>query len=567
MEGDAQTHDSDFSATRRCLSVPELQHLIFDSLFRQPGGPRTLTVLARTSRLFHEVALDTLWGTLKSLAPLVRCFPSELWKETRADDGTRTITLIGEPKPEDWTRVRLYAARIRVIQFLLGADGYVDGKLSGDAFVILKKSLGNDPLLPNLHTFEWSQRLAEEEHNLASFLLLVQNPQVSSMDIEMDTWGAESAATIASALRALGRNPTQLRCIKVQWNDCPPLQEALLSLAHNQTQLQALVCTWESHLSLETIMHFSSLNSLQRLAISTNRETIPRIVEIAKEHTGTFFPSLKLLLLSADTLDLCEQFLNTVRSPSLDSLTFNIVTPPTASWLQDFLSRLASNPLFRRQLSTLSIVAQENSPRGSPTHRITPATLEPLLRLKLASLQLEPGAPIDIDDAFLERAARAWPRLRVLELNARWRRYPEHPVRVTLPGLLLLAEHCRSLLMLGLTFDPDASAFQARFEANERPTDGISFGLFSPFKLGVGATVIDQQTDPYLLAGLLSDLCPGLTSVQTAWGRANYELNEDEEREAGLDWEEEDAEESWRQIEKYAIEMARVRRQERLWID
>ncbi|KAI0372287.1 hypothetical protein BV20DRAFT_1051028 [Pilatotrama ljubarskyi] len=566
MEDVTQTHDPVFSATRRCLSVPELQHLIFDLVYRQPGGPRNLTALARTARIFHDVALNTLWGTQESLVPLVKCFPSQLWTESREDDGCRTVTLTAEPKPEDWTRVRLYAARIKEMRLPL--DERAHEKLAGDVFLTLRRSLVYDPLLPNLHSFEWSQTLSNNEHNLASFLLML-NPLVVSMDVKMSTWDKEAAETIASALRTFGQSPTQLRSITFQWNECRPLHEALLSLAHTQQQLHTLVCTWEDDLSLETILHLSSLNSLQRVSICTDPDTTLQIVEEAKELTGTLFPSLKLLSLRCKTLDLCERLLGTIRSPYLDTLTCGFLTPPTAQCLQDFFTRLASSPLFGSKLSNIHLIAQGTSPRGSPTHRVTPATLEPLLRLNMTALQLEPGGPIDIDDAFLERAARAWPRLRVLELGAQWRRYPPpgQAVRVTLRGLLPLAMHCPDLVILGLTFDPDASAFQERFEANERPTDGVSFGLFAPFKLGVGASVVDQQADTYLLAGALSDLCPGLKIVKTAWGRAQHGRDENEEHDTELYWEDEDAEESWRQIEKYAMEMARVRRQERLWID
>ena len=89
--------------------------------------------------------------------------------------------------------------------------------------------------------------------------------------------------------------------------------------------------------------------------------------------------------------------------------------------------------------------------------QVGPDTIAPLFQLDLEVLKLEPGAPIDIDDEFVARIARAWPHLHMLELNADWRRYGAP--RVTLMGLIPLAEHCPGITALAIPFDTHLLAF------------------------------------------------------------------------------------------------------------
>ena len=66
--------------------IPELVRLIIRS-----GRTRAITLaFASTCRAFLEPSMDTLWEVLKSLAPLVRCLPSDLW--TTDDDGTIMVS-------------------------------------------------------------------------------------------------------------------------------------------------------------------------------------------------------------------------------------------------------------------------------------------------------------------------------------------------------------------------------------------------------------------------------------------------------------------------------------------
>ncbi|KAI0667658.1 hypothetical protein C8Q78DRAFT_1081969 [Trametes maxima] len=562
--GDFESKNKDLRSTHRCLNVPELQHIIFDIILRQPDGHATIAALARTSHRFLDVALDALWSTQSSFVPLVKCFPQELWTVKRDADGFRIFALVSEPKPEDWARVKLYAARIREFAFdrSVDASDRYEGSLSGESFVTLRKSLGSEPLLPNLHSFEWDQPMAREAYDVASFLLML-NPQVSSMNVIMSHWSYRSAETIASAVKEFGQDPTQLRSIHFACPGCPPVEEALLAVALRQENLQALVCPWENKMTFDTILHLSGVHNLQEVSIKADQETTLQVVEKAQSLAGIFFPSLTLLSLHVDTIGLCDKWLSAIRSSALERFTFVVNQPPTEAALHSFIVGLVQRQ--NGKITEFAFSSETPCTRGNTQqHTVKPSTLEPLLPVDLHILKVEPGAPADVDDTFIERAANAWPRLRTLELGAQWRRYTPAPAaRVSLQGLAPLARHCPDLSTLGVAFNPSADALGERFHAGERPFDGLSFGLFSPFTLGVGSTSINLEDDIFLLSGVISDLCPGLRAVQTAWQCADDIVGEDN---LALDEEDEEVAGRWLEIDKFAVEMARVRRQERMWM-
>ena len=82
--------------------------------------------------------------------------------------------------PEDWTRFKYYAERVRAVQLdpYQYANQYALFRLAGSVYVTLRKCLGTEPLLPNLRSFEWVQVLNNEEENVASLLLML-SPKVS----------------------------------------------------------------------------------------------------------------------------------------------------------------------------------------------------------------------------------------------------------------------------------------------------------------------------------------------------------------------------------------------------
>ena len=75
-----------------CLLIPELAlyivHFLADDRpawqdSRYLRNPRDVARLARTCKALLEPALDVLWRTQHSLAPLIMCLPPEVWQLTK----------------------------------------------------------------------------------------------------------------------------------------------------------------------------------------------------------------------------------------------------------------------------------------------------------------------------------------------------------------------------------------------------------------------------------------------------------------------------------------------------
>jgi hypothetical protein len=73
-----------------CLQVLEILTNIFES--REDHNPykRILKpyVLALVCKTFSEVALDMLWRWQGDIRPLLKCFPQDLWEESKGTSKT-----------------------------------------------------------------------------------------------------------------------------------------------------------------------------------------------------------------------------------------------------------------------------------------------------------------------------------------------------------------------------------------------------------------------------------------------------------------------------------------------
>jgi hypothetical protein len=76
----------------KCLSISEVVskvclQLVCDVPYASNGQyPGTLAAFAATCRAISEPALDTLWHTQSTIAPLLRCMPSDLWEGAEVEE-------------------------------------------------------------------------------------------------------------------------------------------------------------------------------------------------------------------------------------------------------------------------------------------------------------------------------------------------------------------------------------------------------------------------------------------------------------------------------------------------
>lgn len=85
-------HPSITNHMHHCLLIPELVlsivHFVADDRpawhdSRYLRNPRDVARLARTCKALADPALDVLWRTQHSLAPLVMCLPPDVWQLTK----------------------------------------------------------------------------------------------------------------------------------------------------------------------------------------------------------------------------------------------------------------------------------------------------------------------------------------------------------------------------------------------------------------------------------------------------------------------------------------------------
>lgn len=74
-----------------CLGVLDIVRNVFQLVYDESGnGPKNVAVLAITCRAFKDPALDVLWRTMLTLAPLIMCLPEDAW-EIKVENHKRVL--------------------------------------------------------------------------------------------------------------------------------------------------------------------------------------------------------------------------------------------------------------------------------------------------------------------------------------------------------------------------------------------------------------------------------------------------------------------------------------------
>ena len=74
-----QTSRFKFEMAHRCWAVDEIVRAIVANLVRDEKRASAVA-LASCSKSLEEPALGEVWRSLSSLAPLVKCFPPDVWE-------------------------------------------------------------------------------------------------------------------------------------------------------------------------------------------------------------------------------------------------------------------------------------------------------------------------------------------------------------------------------------------------------------------------------------------------------------------------------------------------------
>ncbi|KAJ7666779.1 hypothetical protein DFH06DRAFT_251248 [Mycena polygramma] len=456
----------------QALFISEIFALICES----SQSKQPLSALARTCRFFHEQALQALWREMHSIVPLLKCFPDDLF-------------FIRAIRPEDWTSVRLHAARIKEIIF--DQEDLYLGEHVADS---LHLALCGRHLLPQLEKMTWRMGDFPYRH-FVSFLGPV---------------GTKISLTLRSGASYLTR--LQILATRV-----PPLTELRIFGRHrsrhdSEESVESLLVRRLHHLRLLetpifepcTIYHIASLADLQFLALdfcTLSPDKAPPIL-------NTVFPSLRKLTLEAFTTEWPAYVINMLRQCPLAELSLHLsgahdlgLGPPES---RDAYARLNSEIRTHCVAAALTTFHASYSDSSTPSPldmAVCADTLRPLYGFYNLRTLVIRASRFDLTDAELGELATAWPHLKCLDLGSAVVLTAVESPRLTLESFALLAERFPALVELGLDFDTQTIPVPMPYQSPQ-----VNLRKLSVHTSRVGS--------PAEVAGYIARIFPGIQAIE-----------------------------------------------------
>ena len=316
----------------------------------------------------------------------------------------------------------------------------------------------------------------------------------------------DTAAVILPVLPSMCPSLAHLNlCRSIEAYTAISVSSAAICASHN---LQTLaINTALSGAALRHLGHMKNLRMLETYWESSTVADDRSFGSFSSAPPRSLFPALQKLVLVTSFLETCIDFVMSIQSHSLTSLSFLVETSCSHDVFLLFnLLGFEENPL----LTHISIR------NHSPIHEvhlldelnlnsyITNATLQPLFaRSNLTVLDINIlNCSFDLDDTVLLTMATSWPALQTLHLGHifGWRVNSN----VTLDGLVPLVTYCADLRSLGIVLDGavDPTPIDGDGPVNDRITC-----------LHLGDSRPPMDPFPTHIAQFLSNLFPRLTNL------------------------------------------------------
>ncbi|KAJ6560104.1 hypothetical protein B0H19DRAFT_1234466 [Mycena capillaripes] len=468
------------SEVHRSLRIPEVVNQICSRLSPVPGaGAAVLAALARTSTLFHDAALDGLWGHQATFMNLIHCMPSDLWEIVEPPGALRLLigpVLVrnGLPKPTrpivtpDWDRPLKYACRVKTLQLTNGRDPSLV-----EFFRVLRLGVPGGHLLPNLQHLLWGYSAAASfgySESVLPFIDLFLGPHIESIGI-----GDCQKNAHYSLLPDLARKYPALKGVAIvaaesssrddddneEADDAPsgpPPADQLSTFVRALTHVKALVV---GTLDLPALFHLGGLQTLELFSTQ-----LPPSLSFPQSIHQTLFPRLrdikifinKIRMTNGDILALTE-FVRTWNNPALESFDVEFTndsnrdfTAPVFALCVEEFHRVLGAHCAADSLKTFGFHIPDEEWHSDVGEFVYPGhCLKSLFGFSnLISVTIRVLHGFDIDDAVVSDLARTWPYLQQLSLETDSHEPTPH---ATLRALQALAQHCGELRILKMTFD------------------------------------------------------------------------------------------------------------------
>ncbi|KAJ7779701.1 hypothetical protein B0H16DRAFT_1710957 [Mycena metata] len=458
-----------------------VRHFVDESAAR-----RDLAVLARSSKLFLDPALNALWRKQYTVVNFLRYMPSDVWDVDESDDAVQ-MNLRRPIMPADWMRPQFYLHRVRTSMIMSPIR-------SSDIALLetIALCLAGECIFPKLEVLlcEWySDNISPFQH-----IPLLLIPRVQVLALPVDTLSHMSLLpTIA------------LKCPSLKKVDIfgpVPDSSAIRILVKSLGRLESLKILSVDRRNLALL---AGLPNLRSLLLRNPTGPYAGVSHESTNETGGF-PALEKLQFVTANLDTCSDILALASDSRLVSFAtqwFQVET--TKDIAGRFYTTLAEHS-SRSSLRDITVFQPRSSPDVATANQIEAyavgkVELRPLFRFTdLVSLSLAHPVGFDLDDSTILAMACAWPRLQTLSLQSTLTRHM--PSRVTLLGLHALAKHCPNLSELHMTLDATV--------VPEIPHDRVVQTTLE--LLHVGASPV---AEPLLVAAFISGIFPKLPRVET----------------------------------------------------
>ncbi|KAJ7647913.1 hypothetical protein FB45DRAFT_1102295 [Roridomyces roridus] len=418
-----------------CLEIPELvEHIALQ--FDSSESLGSLAAFARTTRSFQGPALDVLWRTQNTLKNLLKTMPSDLFKE-EIITGKR-ILASSAYLVSDWEPTRPYANRVKHFESIYSQDDISYSSL----FPILALSLPSDCIFPNLTHIHWIRLNDDFPH-----IRLLLGPQVVAIRTQC------ASATSLSLLSLLPRKCPLLTHVAISLPNINPGSELTAATTRSLSEFIRELHSiehWDIHIpDMAALQHIAQLPSLHSLDV----HSLPPALSASRLDGDALFPSLRHLHITEESsISSTIHFVEMCADATLETCIVEIqfYTPP--AFVERILGTLAAS--HRTSLIGLRIVMMVRSMMeevDEDHHMFTIDNLLPALDLhNLRQIDLKSKLGFDFDDMAVSKMARAWPKLRSLDITE-----VDHApggVRTTFESLLHFARHCPELASLGMAF-------------------------------------------------------------------------------------------------------------------
>ncbi|KAL4245273.1 hypothetical protein ABKN59_009735 [Abortiporus biennis] len=502
----------------RIFQVPEILNIIFGCLDGDDCDA-TLSAVARTCKVFEEIALENLWHTQSSLIPLLRIAPDAFEdkpnqeaidsikskKSLKPADvmqllSNRTFYGVRPLLPSESQRIYKYSSKIKRFETSDILNPSID---AASVFPILFNCDRDQHLFSNLRFLDWP--IAGIQRADDSIIVRFMGPKLTSID-----------------LYCFGDLNLDMAVIDILRNRChmlselamgctynPGLSLALRDLFDSSNMLRRVDCDVE--LDICHVVSLSKLPNLEALEISLRNGAAASRDVLSSPPSA--FPSLESLVLHSNDFKALHSFfqLNFFGHLSSISLHHSSFNAPRINDIENLFKIIAKHCCPDVLNSIVLEIKPTQSDVFSGAAALTGNTLKPLFHFSnIKVFKVRGEICYNISDSDIENITTAWPLLRLLFFDPDCGLWPS-PSLVSLRALHSLANNCSAL-----------QSFGALLEVKEfhMPMEYCGIRRKAFRHLHVGPSEIIEPDAVGYIAATLSELFYGITSLHSWVGYA-----------------------------------------------